>query len=72
MPLQAEKLVDKSRIYGHTLTSLNAQLVELVDTLDLGSSAYAWGFESLTGHHSFRDLSYYFHYQSFFVLVSSS
>lgn len=28
-----------------------ARLVELVDTLGLGPSARAWGFESLTGHH---------------------
>ncbi|ACP25170.1 hypothetical protein NGR_c13900 [Sinorhizobium fredii NGR234] len=31
-----------------------ARLVELVDTLGLGPSARAWGFESLTGHHRRR------------------
>ena len=33
-----------------SLQNLIAHVVELVDTLDLGSSARAWGFESLHGH----------------------
>ena len=33
---------------------MNAVVVELVDTLDLGSSAQAWGFKSLLRHHLFE------------------
>ena len=33
--------------------SLSAQVVKLVYTLDLGSSASAWRFKSSPGHHHF-------------------
>ena len=38
-----------------------APVVELADTLDLGSSARAWGFKSLQAHHE-KDRKVFFVY----------
>lgn len=37
-----------------TLGTINALVVELVDTLDLGSSGKPWEFESLQAHHTYK------------------
>ena len=61
-PPKLRKILAKCPQFPHyqkPLTYLDAQLVELVDTLGLEPNARAWGFESLTGHQLFpKGISY--------------
>ncbi len=43
----------------HYITRTRAQMVELVDTPDLGSGAHAWGFESLFGHQKLNKITFF-------------
>lgn len=56
LPLAGDRhLPAVAALFNRQALLLSARLVELVDTLGLGPSARAWGFESLTGHQRSSD-----------------
>ena len=51
--VQKLNILIKYPCFGTAQSHKPAPLVELADTLDLGSSGRPWGFKSLKAHHSY-------------------